>query len=97
MTAIVAMAALVIAVLAFAHARRTARKLSMLEEQYWQLKFDHGELKAKVDPAGAESKPNFIPLIRLRPDPAQAASGASPATSSGPSRAPSRDGETGSS
>ena len=71
---IVAVSALVIAILAFAHARRTARKLAMLEEQYWQLKFDHGELKARVDPA-AESKPNFRPLIRLRPDSAKAASG----------------------
>jgi hypothetical protein len=63
---IVAIAALVIAVLAFAHARRTARRLAMLEEQYWQLKFDHGELKARVDPSGAESKPNFIPLTQLK-------------------------------
>ena len=66
MTAIIAVAALVIAVLAFAHARRTARKLAMLEEQYWQLKFDHGELKAKVDPSHAEAKPNFIPLTQLK-------------------------------
>ena len=72
---IVAVSALVIAILAFAHARRTARQLAMLEEQYWQLKFDHGELKAKLDPAGAESKPNFIPLIRLRPDSAKATAG----------------------
>jgi hypothetical protein len=63
---IVAIAALVIAVIAFAHARRTARRLAMLEEQYWQLKFDHGELKARVDPAGAETKPNFIPLTQLK-------------------------------
>lgn len=66
---VVALAALVIAVIAFAHARRTARKLAMLEEQYWQLKFDHGELKAKVDPsppAGPEAKANFIPLTQLK-------------------------------
>ena len=66
---ILAMAALLIAVVAFAHARRTARQLAILEEQYWQLKFDHGELKAKVDPAappGPESKPNFIPLTQIK-------------------------------
>ena len=85
-TIFIAFAALLIAVIAFAHARRTARKLAILEEQYWQLKFEHGELKAKLEP---ESKPNFIPLIRLGQ-----ASG--PSTSSGPSRASSRDGETGS-
>ena len=41
----------------------------MLEEMYWQLKFDHGELKAKVDPAtppAPEPKQTFVPLIRLR-------------------------------
>jgi hypothetical protein len=100
---LIAFAALLIAVIAFAHARRTARKLAMLEEQYWQLKFEHGELKARVDPS-PESKPNFIPLIGLR-------QGAGPSTlppsqgrpeqsrettGSGPSRAASRDGETGS-
>jgi hypothetical protein len=65
----VAVAALVIAVIAYAYARRTARKLGMLEEMYWQLKFEHGELKAKVDPAspaGPETTSNFIPLTRLR-------------------------------
>ena len=66
---IVAVSALLIGVLAFAHARRTARKLAMLEEMYWQLKFEHGELKAKVDPATPavpEPQQTFIPLIRLR-------------------------------
>ena len=63
---LVALAALLIAVIAFAQARRTTRKLAILEEQYWQLKFEHGELKAKVDPAGPESKPNFIPLTQLK-------------------------------
>ena len=66
---IVALAALVIAVIAYAYARRMARKLAMLEEMYWQLKFEHGELKARVDPAPPstpEPKQTFVPLIRLR-------------------------------
>ena len=66
---IVALAALVLAVLAFAHSRRTARKLAMLEEQYWQLKFDHGELKARVDPSAPpalEPKATFVPLTQLK-------------------------------
>ena len=66
---IVAVAALVIAVIAYVHARRTARRLAMLEEMYWQLKFEHGELKAKVDPTPPsipEPKQTFVPLIRLR-------------------------------
>ena len=69
MTAIIAVAALVIAVLAFAHARRTARKLAILEEQYWQLKFDHGELKAKVDPTpqvAPQPQQTFVPLTQLK-------------------------------
>jgi hypothetical protein len=66
---IVAVSALLIAVLALAHARRTARKLTLLEEMYWQLKFEHGELKAKVDPAtppAAEPKQTFVPLTQLK-------------------------------
>ena len=66
---IVAVSALVIAILAFAHARRTARKLTMLEEQYWQLKFDHGELKAKVDPSAPPApapRQTFVPLTQLK-------------------------------
>ena len=44
---------------------------------YWQLKFDHGELKAKVDPPtppAPEPKQTFVPLTRLRPE-AKAAPG----------------------
>ena len=66
---IVAVAALVIAVIAYAYARRLARKLAMLEEMYWQLKFEHGELKAKVDPtppSTPQAKQTFVPLTGLR-------------------------------
>ena len=63
---LIAVAALIVAVLAFAHSRRMARRLAILEEQYWQLKFEHGELKATLHPAGAESKPNFSPLTQLK-------------------------------
>ena len=64
-------AALLIATVAFAHSRRTARQLAQMTELYWQLKFDHGELKAKVDPStppAPEPKQTFVPLTRLRPD-----------------------------
>ena len=66
---LIAFAALIIAAVAFVHARRTARKLAILEEQYWQLKFDHGELKAKVDPSTLppqEPKQTFVPLTQLK-------------------------------
>ena len=74
---ILAIAASIVAVIAFGIARRTARRLAMLEEMYWQLKFDHGELKAKVDPStppAPEPKQTFVPLTRLRPE-AKAAPG----------------------
>lgn len=66
---IVAMVALVVAVAAFAQSRRTARQLAQITEMYWQLKFDHGELKAKVDPpAPVAPKPQetFVPLTQLK-------------------------------
>ena len=65
----VAAAALLVAVVALAYSRRLARKLAILEEQYWQLKFDHGELKAKVDPTqppAPEPKQTFVPLTQLK-------------------------------
>jgi len=66
---IVAVAALLIAVVAYAQARLTARRLAHLTDMYWQLKFDYGELKARVDPpAPPPPRPGetFVPLTRLR-------------------------------
>lgn len=66
---IVAVSALVVAVAALMHARRTARQLAQITEMYWQLKFDHGELKAKVDPpapAAPAAKATFVPLTQLK-------------------------------
>jgi hypothetical protein len=66
---IVALLALGVAVAALAHARRTARQLAQMTEMYWQLKFDHGELKAKVAPpapAAPEPQQTFVPLSSLK-------------------------------
>jgi len=66
---IVALVALGVAFAAFAHARRTARQLAQITEMYWQLKFDHGELKAKVTPpapAQPERQPTFVPLSSIK-------------------------------
>ena len=66
---IVALAALVVAVVAYAQARRNARQLAQVTELYWQLKFDHGELKAKVDPpvpVAPKPKETFVPLTQLK-------------------------------
>ena len=81
---LVAIAALVVAVIALAQARRTARQLAHVTEMYWQLKFDHGELKARVDPSSPpapEPRQTFVPLSRLRadaPTPATTRSGGPP-------------------
>ena len=66
---VVTVVALVIALAALAHSRRTARQLAEVTQMYWQLKFDHGELKAKVDPP--EPKPavpqhTFVPLSSIK-------------------------------
>ena len=66
---IVASVALLIAVGALWYAQGLARKLAHITELYWQLKFDHGELKAKVDPAtpaAPEPKSTFVPLTQLK-------------------------------
>jgi len=83
MTAIwlVALAALLIGLVAYVQARRTARQLAQLTEMYWQLKFDHGELKARVAPAtppAPEPKQTFVPLTRLRRPSPPAAAGQAP-------------------
>jgi hypothetical protein len=37
-----------LALAAFATARRASRRLAQLTEQYWELKYEHGELKSRV-------------------------------------------------
>ena len=66
---ILAVSALLVAVVAYAIARRNARQLAQLTEMYWQLKYDHGELKAKVDPrepARPEPQQTFVPLSSIK-------------------------------
>ncbi len=66
---IVAVTALLVALAALGVARRSARQLTQITEMYWQLKFDHGELKAKVDPpktATPEPQQTFVPLSQLK-------------------------------
>jgi type IV secretory pathway TrbD component len=66
---IVAGSALIVAFVALAQARRTARQLAQVTEMYWQLKFDHGELKAKLDPAApvpSVPQQTFVPLSSIK-------------------------------
>jgi hypothetical protein len=71
-------AAVVVAVVALAKARRATRRLERLTETYWELRYDHGQLRARVakldpeaPPAQSEPAPkpggsNFVPLSSLK-------------------------------
>ena len=69
-------AALVLAAVALLVARRQAKRLERLTESYWELRYEHGQLRARVnrlDPelqstATAAEPPasNFIPLSSLK-------------------------------
>jgi len=45
---LIASAALVAALLAWRHARHTARRLEQLSQMYWELKYQHGELRVQL-------------------------------------------------
>ena len=67
---VVTVMALGVAVVAFVTARRAARRVTQVTEMYWQLKYDHGELKARVSgPPTATAPP--APALRTRADPQQ--------------------------
>ena len=71
-------AALLTALLAFLRARRTAKRLERLTEAYWELRYEYGQLRARVtrlEPPVAEpgttdpqARPasNFVPLSSLK-------------------------------
>ena len=65
--------ALLVALAAFAKARRLATRLERLTESYWELRYEHGQLRARVN--------------RLDPDQAAAASEASTPAGAGASDA----------
>ncbi len=70
-------AALIVAAAAWLSARRTARRLAQLSEMYWELKYQHLELRKQLQgtsPAAAPAPPetpspareSFVPLASLR-------------------------------
>ena len=75
---LLAAAALFVAVGAFVKARRLARRLERLTESYWELRYEHGQLRARVnrldpEPQGAPPEPAaqsgtiaFVPLSSLK-------------------------------
>ena len=74
----VAAAALAVAVASWVLARRNARRLAQLSQMYWELKYQHGELRAQLQEytgAGPSSVPPhhppvqadaFVPLASLK-------------------------------
>ncbi len=75
----IAGASLVVALVAWGQARRTAKRLAQLSESYWELKYQQGELRVRVQRMAGETPPpplqtpapeqpadNFVPLSSLR-------------------------------
>jgi hypothetical protein len=69
----------VLALAALTVARRLTRRVAQLSEQYWELKYDHGELKARVkafaptaEEKAAAAPPvqqTFVPLSSIKKSP----------------------------
>jgi hypothetical protein len=69
-------ASLLFALTALVMARGVSRRLAQLSQQYWELKFDYGELKARIkalaptveEQAAAQPlvKETFVPLAGLK-------------------------------
>jgi len=61
-------ASLVVALVALSQARRTAKRLARISEMYWELKYQQGELRVRVQRLTGEAPPPPA----LPPLPAQA-------------------------
>lgn len=62
----VAAAALAVALAAWLLARRNARRVAQLSQMYWELKYQHGELRAQVQQLTGDIPP---PAPHHHPDP----------------------------
>jgi hypothetical protein len=72
MSTVLAVVACFVALAAFVQARRSARRVTQLTEMYWQLKYDHGELKATVTPSAPPAPAPmsaFVPLGAVKRNP----------------------------
>jgi hypothetical protein len=75
---ILAAAALAVAALAVFVARRLARRLDRLTDSYWELRYEHGQLRSRVTrlegggepeaapPAAGPASGSFIPLSSVK-------------------------------
>jgi hypothetical protein len=75
---LLAAAAAFVAVAALVKARRLAKRLERLTESYWELRYEHGQLRARVnrldpeqppaasEPAAQPGTAAFVPLSSLK-------------------------------
>jgi hypothetical protein len=71
-------AAVLVALAAFVKTRRLGKRLERLTESYWELRYEHGQLRARVnrldpdvtatpsDTAAQATPANFVPLSSLK-------------------------------
>jgi hypothetical protein len=70
--------AVAVGVASFVKARRVARRLERLTESYWELRYEHGQLRARLNRLDPEQAPRpeapqqptgttaFVPLSSLK-------------------------------
>ena len=71
--ALFAVLAVVIAVAALARVRRIGRRLDQVVESYWELRYEHGQLRAQLNhqegkpgPAAPSGTTAFVPLSSIK-------------------------------
>jgi hypothetical protein len=71
--AVFTLLAVVIAVAALARTRRIGRRLDQLVESYWELRYEHGQLRAQIDqlqgkggPSAPSGSTAFVPLSSIK-------------------------------
>jgi hypothetical protein len=72
---LIAGVALAIAAAALVRARRLARRLEQLSESYWELRYDYGQLRARIarlepaehsEPTPPAVSTTFVPLSSIK-------------------------------
>ena len=53
----IAIASLLLALVAWTKARRTARRLEQVSQMYWELKYQHGELRVQLQRLNSSGAP----------------------------------------